>query len=110
MIKSSRFSLVKVTEENIHRFHDVTFSIETMKYITGQALTTKQAIERYSSGIDHKYFGTYFVESPDGKDVMGIAVIKDKEEEAEIGYMVMKPFAGRGIATEINQFLIQFCI
>jgi hypothetical protein len=85
MGSSSRFKLVKVTETNMDKFQNIDFSNELMKYITRRALTNDEAINRYSFNLNHTYFGAYFVENPKGDQIIGLAVIKDKIDEAEIG-------------------------
>ena len=91
------------------KFQSIDFSNELMKYITGRALTNEEAIDRYSFNLRHTYFGAYFVENSKGDQVIGLAVIKDKNDEAEIGYMVLEPYNGQGFATEINRTLIEIC-
>ena len=105
----SRFKLVKVNKNNNSRFQEIDFSFNLMQYITGHALSTDEVIERYSYNMDHKYFGAYFVEKIESNEIIGLAVIKEKGREAEIGYMVLDKYKGNGIATEINLKLIEVC-
>jgi ribosomal-protein-alanine N-acetyltransferase len=99
----------KLTSGNIKKLHLVDFSEEMMRYITGSSLSYDQAVDRYSVDIDHAYFGSYFVENPVEDQMVGFAVIKDKGKEMEIGYLVMEPYRGKGIATQINKELIGIC-
>lgn len=101
--------LIKITRSNIDALNDISFNENIMRYITGKELTREEAISRYSFGLEHKYFGTYFVKSTESNQFVGLAVIKNKGEEAEIGYMVFESFQGMGLATEINRILIEIC-
>jgi len=100
---------IKLTSVNIKKLHLIDFSQEMMKYITGSSLTYDQAVARYSVDINHEYFGSYFVENQVEDQMVGFAVIKDKGKEAEIGYLVMEPYRGMGLATQINNELIDIC-
>ena len=100
---------MKLTPANIKKLNLVDFSEGMMKYITGLALSYQQAVDRYSVSIDHKIFGSYFVKYDNKEDIIGFAVIKDQGDEAEIGYLVMESYRGMGIATAINQKLIDIC-
>ena len=108
-MKTTRFRLEKVNHENIGELGFIDFTAELMTYITGKKLTTPEAIDRYSFGLADTHFGAYFVKNFTN-DHIGLAVIKDKGNEAEIGYLVLPPFTGRGLATEINKELIDYCI
>ena len=102
------FKLEKVSIDNQWKFKDIDFNLELMKYITGSPLNADQAIRRYSFNLDDLHFGAYFVVSP-GNEMLGLAVIKDTDGEAEIGYMVYPDYTGKGLATEINRYLINYC-
>lgn len=109
MSESQRVRLVKVTNVNSSRFQEIDFNLDLMKYITGRPLTTEEAIRRYSFNMYHQYFGAYFVEDYKSGTILGFAVIKDEIKYAEIGYMVLDSFKGKGLATEINKILIEIC-
>jgi len=109
MSESPRVRFVKVTNLNSCRFEEIDFSADLMKYITGRPLTTEEAIRRYTFNMDHPYFGSYFVEEFKTDKILGFAVIKEKGNFAEIGYMVLNSFKGNGLATVINKILIEIC-
>jgi RimJ/RimL family protein N-acetyltransferase len=106
----SDLHLLKVKKGNQQRFGEIEFSVNLMKFITGYPLSTEEAIARYSFNLDHKVFGTYFIELKNEPKIIGIAVIKDKSvDEAEIGYMILDDFTGNGFATQVNKQLLDIC-
>lgn len=111
MLKSSRFDFLKIKENTIHKFDETRFTYNVMKYITGHALNTEEAIQRYLRYTDDPVFGNYFVLDNSTNKVIGL--IKFVEEPAgtiEIGYSVFEEHWGKGYATEIAEAMVTYAI
>ncbi|WP_337040751.1 GNAT family N-acetyltransferase [Emticicia sp. 17c] len=111
ILKSSRLTLSKIKESSIHKFDEVNFSYNVMKYITGHALTKEEAIERYLRFTHEPYYGNYFVQDTETREIVGLAKLTQEGEGiVEIGYSLFEKHWGKGYATEIAQTLIDFAI
>lgn len=109
MIETPRLRLIKVSRSSRERFRQINFSADMMKFITGRPLSFTEAVDRYSFSLEHLFFGAYFVENPGTNQIIGLAVIKEKGNEVEIGYLVIDSQRGNGYATEICKGLIVYC-
>ena len=97
-----------MNEASKHRFHDVRFTYNVMKFITGHALTTEEAMDRYLKHLEEAYIGNYFVEEKSSLKTIGIAKIGEGDgEQIEIGYCLFEEYWGKGFASEVAQMLIE---
>lgn len=111
MLKSSRFDFLKIKETTIHKFEETKFTYNVMKYITGHALSTEEAIQRYLRYTDDPVFGNYFVIDKETKKTIGIIkFVEDSPGVIEIGYSLFEEHWGKGFATEIAQAMVDYAI
>lgn len=111
MIKSSRLNYLKVKETSIHKFDEARFTYNVMKYITGHALTTEEAINRYLRYTDDPVFGNYFVLDKISNKTIGlIKFVEDEPGVIEIGYSLFEEHWGKGYATEMAEAMVAFAL
>lgn len=111
MLKSSRFDFLKVKETSIHKFDETRFTYNVMKYITGHALTTEEAIQRYLRYTDDPIFGNYFVIDNSDKKIIGlIKFVELQPGDIEIGYSVFEEHWGKGYATEMAETMVTYAL
>lgn len=111
MLKSSRLDFLKVQEASIHRFEETNFTYNVMKYITGHALTTAEAIERYLKYTDDPVFGNYFVLDNSANKIIGlIKFVEDSPGIIEIGYSLFEEHWGKGYATEMADAMVSYAL
>jgi RimJ/RimL family protein N-acetyltransferase len=111
MLKSSRFDFLKVKETSIHKFNETRFTYNVMKYITGHALTTEEAIQRYLRYTEDPIFGNYFVINNTNQKVIGlIKFVEEPKGVIEIGYSLFEEHWGKGYATEMAQTMIDYAL
>lgn len=111
MIKSSRLNYLKVKETSIHKFDEARFTYNVMKYITGHALTTEEAIDRYLRYTDDPIFGNYFVlDNTTSKTIGLIKFVEDEPGVIEIGYSLFEEHWGKGYATEMAEAMVAYAL
>lgn len=111
MIKSSRLNYLKVKETSIHKFDEARFTYNVMKYITGHALTTEEAIDRYLRYTDDPIFGNYFVlDNTTSKTIGLIKFVEDSPGVIEIGYSLFEEHWGKGYATEMAEAMVAYAL
>ncbi|MFD2520442.1 GNAT family N-acetyltransferase [Emticicia soli] len=111
MIKSSRLNYLKVKETSIHKFDEARFTYNVMKYITGHALTTEEAIDRYLRYTDDPIFGNYFVlDNITNKTIGLIKFVEDAPGIIEIGYSLFEEHWGKGYATEMAEAMVDYAL
>ena len=111
MIKSSRLNYLKVKETSIHKFDEARFTYNVMKYITGHALTTEEAIDRYLRYTDDPIFGNYFVlDNTTNKTIGLIKFVEDSPGVIEIGYSLFEEHWGKGYATEMAEAMVAYAL
>lgn len=111
MLKSSRLNFLKVTEASIHKFNETRFTYNVMKYITGHALTTEEAIQRYLRYTEATIFGNYFVIDSSTKKTIGlIKFVEEHPGVIEIGYSLFEEYWGKGYATEMADAMITYAL
>jgi len=111
MLKSSRLNFLKINETCIDRFTDAQFTYPVMKYITGHALTTAEAIDRYVKYTDEPVSGHYFVLDASTEQTIGLAKLTEEAPGVvEIGYSLFEDYWGRGLATEMAQALVEYAM
>jgi len=111
MIKSSRLNYLKVKETSIHKFDEARFTYNVMKYITGHALTTEEAIDRYLRYTDDPIFGNYFVlDNTTSKTIGLIKFVEDEPGVIEIGYSLFEEHWGKGYATEMAEAMVVYAL
>jgi len=85
-----------------------------MKMITGRPLSRTEALTKFQHILkineQSRQFGYYAVRNKWDGIFVGLAkVVLANEGEAEIGYMILPEYWGKGYGTEISQQLIGYC-
>ncbi|MEO6682541.1 MAG: GNAT family N-acetyltransferase [Ginsengibacter sp.] len=102
MKKDSRLHLLLVRDERV------------MKYITGRSMTAKEAEEKfknilYSNTLDPE-LGYFKITNNQTGNFIGVAKMEIKENEsseAEIGYLILPEYWGKGIVGKVAHYLME---
>lgn len=112
-LESLRLVFSKYTEHQFPDYYTLAGDERVMKMITGKGLTEAEATARYQKLLEankqHPYFGFFNALAKDGLQMIGLGKLTlTKEGEAEVGYMLLPAYWGKGYGTEISDCLIQY--
>jgi len=109
-----KFKLEKFTENDFPNYFQLVNDEKVMEMITERALGLEEAKKDFEKIIENnqldKNFGSYKILNIETNEFLGFAKleIENKEShEAEIGYMILPKYWGKGIAGKIGKHLIQ---
>lgn len=116
LFNSKRLDVRELSEEHFALFTELVSDPEIIKPVPQQPLEAEEIREKF------EVLTQYDVNPPDsGKNVWGIfetnqteligllALLKNDENQPEIGYRLRTSFWGKGYATEVTKALIDFC-
>ncbi len=110
----SRICLEKMLPQDFDFFFVLTGNEKIMATITGRALSKEEALKKFNSLLKnnnlHKSFGSFKVIDAASSQVIGFAKLEitgEKRDEAELGYMLLPEFWGRGYGSEIAENLLE---
>ena len=113
--QTARLSIRKLKTSDINPFHEMQGNINVMKYTDGTANTYEEDVIDLKRVIDfynkpNNEFWVWAVERKADKAFLGtIALIKDDENNDEIGYRFLEKYWNNGYAFEAMLGLITFC-
>ena len=112
-MNTRRLVFKKFTTEDADAYMSWYTSDEVMKYITGKGLTQEEAQARFKKALDinatFPMAGFYAARIKTTGEYVGlIKFVYMGETQAEIGYGLVPPFWGKGYATEMANFLVEF--
>lgn len=115
MPASVPFILVPFSETDYVHYRALTGNPEVMKMISGRALDEAESRAHFDRALQQNQimtgFGNFKIIDAQNKAFIGLAklVIADPEDkEVEIGFMLMEPYWGQGVASAATRQLIEF--
>ena len=113
----SRIYLEKLLPQDFESFYALTGNEDVMAMITERPLSKEEALKKFNYFLEnnklHKSFGSFKVFKVEDSGVLGFAKLEITEEnryEAELGYMLLPEFWGRGYGNEIAEHLLEVAI
>lgn len=109
--KNLRFN--KLSAGDFHLYSRLVMNEDVMKYITGKALTLSEAGKRFQKAVqmteNEPVAGFFIVSTNSNSGFIGIGkLVQVTDNQYEIGYMLMPEYWGKGLASEIVHFLVDF--
>lgn len=108
-----KLTFEKFEENDFPDYFKLVSDEQVMVYITGRSLPLDEAQAKYQKILErnnkHKLFGSYKVSLYPTNEFFGfghITVNEDEPEEAEIGYMMLPEYWGKGYGSTITSHLI----
>lgn len=106
--------LEKFTAEDFDKYYKLVGNEEVMAMITERAIPLDEARGNYnfllSNNELHKSFGSFKVIELKTNNFIGLAKLKVEEtnsKEAELGYMLLPEYWGKGIGNEVARLLVK---
>ena len=109
-----RIYLKKLLPQDFESFYALTGNEKVMAMITERALSKEEALKKFYYFLQnnelHRSFGSFKVLEVGSSKLLGFAkleITKEKPNEAELGYMLMPEFWGKGLGSEIAKYLLE---
>ena len=115
IFETNRLCVRKLRIEDFSAFHAMQSNANVMQYVRGSAMTLDENKEELPKLIDfysktHNDFWIYAVERKVDATFLGtVALVKDDEDNDEIGYRLLEEFWGYGYGFEIVEGLVKYC-
>ncbi len=115
VFETERFKVRKLVLQDFNAFHEMHNNLQVMQYVRGKAMTYEEnkkelpmLIEKYQD--PNNDFWIYAIErKEDGNFVGTVALVKDEQEEDEIGYRLLEKYWKKGYGFEIAEGLVSYC-
>jgi len=98
-----RIYLEKLLPQDFESFYALTGNAKVMAMITERALSKEEALKKFNYFLEnnklHRSYGSFKVLEIGSSKLLGFAkleITKEKPEEAELGYMLLPEFWGKG--------------
>lgn len=112
--KSIEIKLLKFTENDFTHYFELVHNEKVMEMITERAIEKNEALLDFEVIIKNnqldKDFGNYKIINAITDEFIGLAKLEiqaKNEPEAELGYMILPQYWGKGIASKVANMLIQ---
>lgn len=109
-----KLSLEKFAADDFSKYYTLVSNKKVMEMITQRAIPFEEAKSKYESLLNnnqlHESFGAFKIIDTETNTFIGYAKLVVKEansNEAEVGYMLLPEFWGRGIGSEVTRMLIK---
>ena len=109
-----RFYLEKLSANDFEAFYSLAGNEQVMKMITGKPQTREEALAKFNALLENQSWkaalGSFMIFQQGSSELMGFAKLEikaDKQDEAELGYMLLPKFWGSGYGSEIADFLLR---
>jgi ribosomal-protein-alanine N-acetyltransferase len=106
--------LEKLSPQDFESFYALTGNEKVMAMITERPLSNDEARKKFNYFLKnnelHRSFGSFKVFDMASSKLLGFAkleITKEKPNEAELGYMLLPEFWGRGLGSEIAKYLLE---
>ena len=113
----ARIYLEKLLPQDFESFYALTGNEKVMAMITERALSKEDALKKFNYFLEnnelHSSYGSFKVLEVGSARMLGFAKLEIKKEnrnEAELGYMLLPEFWGRGLGDEIAKHLLEVAI
>jgi [ribosomal protein S5]-alanine N-acetyltransferase len=112
-METTRALINKLTEIDFEFYFNLYGNEEVMRFITGKAYTRSEAANRFREvigiNIKNKETGYFNIFLKNTGQPIGIAkVVITKDNEAEIGYVFLPEYWGKGFGSEISEELVSY--
>ncbi len=114
MLMNKRIYLEKFTPEDFEKYYQLVSDERVMAMITKRVLPIDEAVEKYNLILKNnelkESFGNFKVIEASTNNFVGYGMLRIKEKnstEAELGYMLLPNYWGKGIGNEIARLLIE---
>ncbi|HLN96766.1 MAG TPA: GNAT family N-acetyltransferase [Flavobacterium sp.] len=116
VLETERMILKQLDDQQVDMLFELRSDPETMQYVKRPMVTTREEAEQHLQLITSKIeaneginWGLYLREQPDQAiGVMGHYRIHVEHFRSEVGYMVLRPYWGRGLVTEALHAVLQY--
>ncbi len=114
-ISSNNLIYNSLGQNDFHLYASLAMDQDVMKYITGRGLTIKEAEERFQKAIDdsrnYAEAGFFMVRRKPFYEFIGVAkLVPFGENQAEVGYMLLPEYWGKGYASEMTGRMITLAV
>lgn len=112
---TKRLLVRKLKLEDFEPFHYMQSNINVMKYVRGKAMTYQENKEelpkliRFYDIKDNDFWIYAVVRKKDDVFVGTVALVKDENNDDEIGYRFLEEYWGNGYGTEVFRGLTEYC-
>ena len=110
-----KLGLEKFTRNDFGNYYQLVSSVEVMELITERAIPYDEAKSNFDKIIQdndsHSIFGVYKITNDLTNEFIGLAKLtinSTDSNEAELGYMLLPEYWGKGIAGRVAKELIDF--
>lgn len=115
IFETNHFLVRELLMSDLEPFHEMHSNINVMRYVRGAAMTREESekelpelIEKYDKKDND--FWIYAIERKlDAAFVGTVALVKDDQNDNELGYRFLEKYWGMGYGFEICQGLIAYC-
>lgn len=115
VIETERLILRRITDDDVNEVFELRSNPETMKYIPRPLVKTTEDVLEHIGMIEEKIvkneginWGITLKGSPKILGIIGFYRLQPENYRAEIGYMLLPEFHGKGIITEAVKRLISY--
>ena len=115
VIETERLVLRRITNDDVHEVFELRSNPETMKFIPRPLVRTTEDALAHIAMIEEKIvtntginWGITLQDSPKVLGIIGYYRMQPENHRAEIGYMLLPEFHGKGITTEAVKRLITY--
>ncbi|MET2985437.1 GNAT family N-acetyltransferase [Aureibaculum conchae] len=112
---TKRLLVRKLIPEDFEPFHAMQSNINVMRYVRGKAMTYQENKEELPKLIefydkkDNNFWIYAIVRRHDNAFIGTVALVKDENNDDEIGYRFLEEYWGYGYGTEVFDGLIDYC-
>jgi [ribosomal protein S5]-alanine N-acetyltransferase len=114
-LETERLILSRLTNDDVDHIIALRGNPETMQFIPRPLIETKETAKAHLQMIDANIenntainWGVYHKETKDFIGFMGIYRIQPENFRAEIGYMVLPQYSGKGLTTEAVKVILTY--
>ena len=114
MLNIENLRIEKLTAQDFSLHYKLVSNAEVMKMITGKPMNKEEAEEKFRMILKcndlHADLGYFKIMDNKTGEFIGVAKIEIKEIdsiEAEIGYLIIPDFWGKGIASKVAKWLLE---
>ncbi len=112
-LNSKRLLLKKVTKNDFENYLSLVSNSDVMHFITGEAITKEKAILKFEIIVQENKaeskLGHFIVFLESNNQFMGYAkLIETSSESAELGYMFLPEYWGKGFGNEVSEILANY--
>jgi [ribosomal protein S5]-alanine N-acetyltransferase len=111
-ITSKRLKFSRLSSDDLDLYTLLTINEEVMKFITGKALTQSESEQRFRKSFEltenNPGAGFFIVRNKMNCEFVGVSkLVQWADNQYEIGYMLLPEFWGKGLASEMVEYLIK---